>query len=172
MDIATLRRLIEAVHPNALATDWDAPEARARIWYTSAEKLEPRLAERAEEAELDAYAHPLCPGHDAAALHRALEQESGPIAAFLLRAPDHRHTVRRVQIAAEHPYAEIRDNTTHASMAPIDLLRAKLSFFGATRFDPRSDRWLRITMFQNAPYPDDLAHADPDDWSYPPLASR
>lgn len=167
MDVATLRALIEAVHPRALATDWDAPEARARIWYTSAEKQEPRLGERAEE-DLDAYAHPLCPGFDAAQLHMALEGETGPVAAFLLRAPEHRHTVRRVQIAADHPFAEIRDNTTHAEMAPIDLLRAKLSFFGATRFDPRSDRWLRITMFQNAPYPDDLAQSDPDGWSYPP----
>ncbi len=171
MDVAELRALIEAVHPRALATDWDAPEARARIWYTSAEKQEPRLGERAE-ADLDAYAHPLCPGHDAAQLHRALAGESGPVAAFVLRAPQHRHTVRRVQIAAEHPYGEIRDNTTHAAMVPIDLLRAKLSFFGATRFDPRSDRWIRITMFANAPYPDDLAQGDADDWSYPPPVAR
>ncbi len=169
MDVATLRTMIEAVHPRALATDWHAPEARARVWYTSAEKLEPRLGERAQE-DLDAYAQPLCPAHDAAQLHHALAQESGPIAAFLLRAPQHRHTVRRLQIAGDHPYAEIRDNTIHARMAPIDLLRAKLSFFGATRFDPRSDRWLRITMFQGAPYPDELAQANADDWSYPALS--
>lgn len=168
MDVAALRTLVETVHPRALQTDWDAPEACARVWYTSAEKLEPRLGERAEE-DLDAYAHALCPAHDAAKLHAALTGETGPIAVFLLRAPEHRHTVRRVQMAAENAYAEIRDNTTHADMAPIDLLRAKLSFFGATRFDPRSDRWLRITMFQNAPYPDELPHADPDGWSYPAL---
>lgn len=168
MDIAQVRTLIERIHPRALTTDWDAPEACARVWYTSAEKLEPRLGERAEE-DLDAYAQALCPSHDAAKLHAALAQETGPIATFLLRAPEHRHTVRRLQLAATHPYAEIRDNTTHAEMAPIDLLRAKLSFFGATRFDPRSDRWLRITMFQNAPYPDELAGADPDGWSYPSL---
>lgn len=168
MDVAALRALIERIHPRALQTDWTAPEARARIWYTSEEKLEPRLAERAEE-DLDAYAHALCPAYDAALLHTALTPAQGPIAAFLMRAPEHRHTVRRLQLAAAHPYAEIRDNTTHATMAPIDLLRAKLSFFGATRFDPRSDRWLRITMFQNAPYPDELAIADPDGWSYPTL---
>jgi len=54
-------------------------------------------------------------------------------------------------------------------MLPIDLLRCKLSFFGATKFDPRSDRWVRITMFQGAPFPDELAGADPDDLAYPPL---
>lgn len=168
MEIAEVRALIERLHPRALATDWDAPEACARVWYTSAEKLEPRLGERAEE-DLDAYENALCPAHDAARLYNALAGQEGPIAGFLLRAPEHRHTLRRLQLAASHPYAEIRDNTTHADMAPIDLLRAKLSFFGATRFDPRSDRWLRITMFQHAPYPDELAHCDPDDWSYPPL---
>jgi hypothetical protein len=45
-------------------------------------------------------------------------------------------------------------------MLPIDLLRCKLAFFGATRFDPRSDRWVRISLFQGAPYPDDLKPGD------------
>ena len=36
---------------------------------------------------------------------------------------------------------------------PIDMLRLKLSFFGAIKFDPRSDKWLRICMFQGAPLP-------------------
>ncbi len=167
-DVSDLRAVIEAVHPDALTTDWDAPEAQARVWYVSEEKLEPRLGERAEE-DLDPYAQPLCPARDAAALHAALEGERGTVADFLMRHPQHRHTVRRLQIAEDHPFAEVRDNTTHAEMAPIDLLRAKLSFFGATRFDPRSDRWLRITMFQNAPFPGELASADPDGWSYPAL---
>ena len=54
-------------------------------------------------------------------------------------------------------------------MVPIDLLRCKLSFFGATRFDPRSDRWLRITMYKGVPFPDELDSLDPDDLFYPPL---
>ena len=33
------------------------------------------------------------------------------------------------------PYAEIQDNTIAADMQPIDLLRCKLSFFGASKFD-------------------------------------
>ncbi|WP_341860967.1 hypothetical protein [Gymnodinialimonas sp. 57CJ19] len=170
MDVATVAALIERIHPGALQSDWTAPEARARIWYTSEEKLEPRLGERAEE-DLEPYANALCPAHDAARLYADLSGQTGPIAPFLLHHPEHRHTVRRLQLAATHPYAEIRDNMTHADMAPIDLLRAKLSFFGATRFDPRSDRWLRITMFQNAPFAHELPHTDPDDWSYPPLGS-
>ena len=83
--------------------------------------------------------------------------------------PEHRHIVRRVQLINGLDYAEIRDNTIAADMMPIDLLRCKLSFFGATKFDPRSDRWLRITMYQGAPFPDELANLDPDDLVYTPL---
>ena len=79
------------------------------------------------------------------------------VAAFLLRHPEHRHIVRRAQIASRFPYAEIRDNTISAALLPIDLLRCKLSFFGATHFDPRSDRWVRINMFQGAPFPHELS---------------
>ena len=46
------------------------------------------------------------------------------------------------------------------AMRPIDLLRCKLAFFGATRFDPRSDRWLRISLFQGAPFPEELGASE------------
>ena len=75
---------------------------------------------------------------------------------------------RRAQIAARYPYAEIRDNTISSDLMPIDLLRCKLAFFGATHFDPRSDRWVRINMFRDAPFPDELSCGPADDWSYPP----
>jgi hypothetical protein len=76
--------------------------------------------------------------------------------------------VRRLQLACRLPYAEIQDNLIAADMVPVDLLRCKLSFFGATRFDPRSDRWVRITMFQDAPFPDEFDEQPADDWVYPP----
>ena len=75
--------------------------------------------------------------------------------------------MRRAQVNARAPYGEIRDNTIAADMLPIDMLRAKLSFFGATRFDPRSDRWVRISMYAGAPYPEDLTPATADLWVYP-----
>jgi hypothetical protein len=50
---------------------------------------------------------------------------------------------------------------------PIDMLRCKLSFFGATKFDPRSDRWVRICMFSGAPYPDEMTPTSCDLWVYP-----
>jgi hypothetical protein len=170
MSVGDLHRAIERDYGWALGVDYAERRASARFWYVSEEKLEPRLGERYEEpgAELE---QPLAVGRDIAALHAALGPRSGDetIAAFLLVHPALRHVVRRVQTGMRHPYAEIRDNLIGAAMRPIDLLRCKLSFFGATRFDPKSDRWIRITLFQNAPYPDELATSDPDDWAYPPL---
>jgi hypothetical protein len=94
-----------------------------------------------------------------------------PIAEFLRHHPEHRHSIRRAQISAAAPYAEIRDNTISATVLPIDMLRAKLSFFGATHFDPRSDRWVRICMYAGAPYPDELTTGNADLWVYPEVQS-
>ena len=152
-----LGRLIRETHGWALGTDFATPEAQARFWYVSAEKLEPRLGERWAESGAD-LEQPLAFGRDAAGLLAALAEvpEAMIVADFLAAHPDQRHVVWRVQIAARYPYAEIRDNLVDAAMRPIDLLRCKLSFFGATRFDPRSDRWLRISLFRDAPFPDEL----------------
>ena len=32
---------------------------------------------------------------------------------------------------------------------------------------PKSDRWMRITLFQNAPLPEEVGRSDPDDWALP-----
>jgi len=169
MPVPALRAILEDIYAWALEIDWTRREAQARVWYTSEAKLEPRVGERFEEP-IEPYEQPLCPGRDAARLYADLAQEpDGPLAAFLLRHPEHRHIARRAQVAAHFPYAEIRDNTIDAAMLPIDLLRAKLSFFGACHFDPRSDRWVRINMYQNAPFPHELASGDADDWTYPQL---
>jgi len=155
----------------AIERDFDAPQAQARFWYVSEEKLEPRLGERASEPG-GALEHPLATARDVAALQSDLIEadEDEPVAGFLLRHPEHRHAVRRVQIAKMHPYAEIRENLIGADLRPIDLLRCKLAFFGATRFDPRSDRWVRISLFPGAPFPEELARASEDDWIYAAFA--
>jgi len=150
--------------------DFEAEEANARVWYVSEEKLEPRLGERYQEP-IEPYEQPLAPARDASRFIRDLSIWNGQetIAAFLMKHPQHRHMVRRAQLVFKKPYAEIRDNTISSTVMPIDLLRCKLSFFGATKFDPRSDRWVRITMYQGAPFPDELDRLDPDDLAYPPL---
>ncbi|WP_454273388.1 hypothetical protein [Roseovarius sp. MBR-154] len=161
MRVAELRDILQAQYDWAIDTDYSDPAHCARFWYISEEKLEPRLGERFEEEDASREL-PLDTGRQAAALWHALQEEDGdgPLAHFLLAHPEHRLMVRRVQTTVRHPFAEIRDNLIDADMLPIDLLRCKLAFFGATRFDPRSDRWVRISLFQGAPYPDDLNRGD------------
>ncbi|WP_424943878.1 hypothetical protein [Aliiroseovarius crassostreae] len=168
MSIGDLRALLRDVYAWALDTNWQAPENRARAWYVSEEKLEPRLGERFEEP-IEEYEQPLAPGRDAAQLYKALSHwpDAAQVADFLLRHPEHRHVLRRAQIVGRAPYAEIRDNTISDQVLPIDMLRCKLAFFGATQFDPRSDRWVRICMYGNAPLPTELTPDNADFWVFP-----
>ena len=148
----------------ALAPDYTQRENCAQFWYVSEEKLEPRLGNRFAEdgAELES---PLDIARQVKALSADLEGADGDVATFLRAYPQHRSAVRRVQTLDRHPYAEIRDNLIGAQCRPIDMLRCKLSFFGAAKFDPKSDRWTRINLAQGAPLFDELARAD--DWFLP-----
>lgn len=168
MSVSAVRALLHQSFGWALDLDWSDPANCARAWYVSEEKLEPRMGERFEEP-IAAYEQPLAPARDAAAAFSALEawDPADAVALFLLHHPEHRHTVRRAQMGRVAPYGEIRDNTISKSVMPVDMLRAKLSFFGATHFDPRSDRWVRICMYAGAPYPEELTSGNADLWVYP-----
>ncbi len=157
MTIAALRECLKTRYDWALAIDFTDPDNTARFWYVSEEKLEPRLGERAQEAGAD-LEQPLCIARLVQELHSTLDgwDDASTVAAFLMQHPEHRFALRRVQITARHPFAEVRDNLIAADMLPIDLMRCKLAFFGASHFDPRSDKWVRISLFQHLPYPSDL----------------
>lgn len=157
MTIGTLREIVATSYRWAGQVDYDMPSHSARFWYVSEDKLEPRLGERFDEAGAERE-QPLDIGRQIQQLARALQPQPDKqlVGHFLLAHPAYRHVVRRVQLAPTHAFAEIRDNLIASDMLPIDLLRCKLAFFGATRFDPRSDRWVRISLFQDMPYPDEL----------------
>ena len=168
MTVANLRASIQNRYVWALARDYDIPEEQQYFWYYSEDKLEPRLSDRYTEpgAELEM---PLAFGRDIAALENELANviPSTSVAIFLLAHPEFRHLVRRVQTTEHFPYGEIHDSLIASEVRPIDLLRFKLAFFGASKFDPKSDLWTRITMFQGAPMPDELDQAKADDWAFP-----
>lgn len=166
--VGELHQAIKDTYDWALEMDFTKAQAQHKYWYVSENKLEPRVGERAMLASAGDREMPITIGRDIHALIKdilAVPQDQS-IADFLLHHPEHRHCVRRVQIARQFPYSEIRDNLIDAESLPLDMLRCKLSFFGATRFDPKSDLWTRITMFQHAPVPTELASADADRWVY------
>ncbi len=143
-------------------------EAHQSFWYTSEEKLEPRLGNRYEE-DGAALEMPFAIPFYIRELRAALSEYPGEMSAaeLLLSHPHLRYIVRRIQTIAEFPYGEIQDNLVDAATRPIDLLRCKLSFFGASKFDPKSDKWTRITLYQGAPHAGQLATGDADDWLFP-----
>jgi hypothetical protein len=154
MSVAALRAILETHYAWALDIDFDQPNQARQFWYVSEEKLEPRLGDRFAEEGAD-LEQPLCIARLAKSLYEALTAwpSEQSVAAFLLSEPDHRLMVRRAQQAPAYPFAEVRDNLIADDMLPIDLMRCKLAFFGATHFDPRSDKWVRISLFSGAPYP-------------------
>lgn len=167
-DTEALRANIRDHFNWALVPDYDADTSCGQFWYVSEAKQEPRLGLRFSEpgAELES---PLDIGRQIKSLNAALPEQSKPVSAFLTDHPQHAMAVDRVQLGAVHPYAEIRDNLIATSCLPIDMLRCKLSFFGASKFDPKSDRWTRITLCQGAPLADELTETA-DDWWLPVFA--
>ena len=164
--VGELRNIIEDKYPNILDIDFKKKENNQNFWFISKNKEEPRLADRFDEhgSELE---QPLAIARDIKKLHEKLlaSQNNLTIAVFLSHNSKLRHVVRRAFIVEKFPYSEIQDNTIGKSIMPIDMLRLKLSFFGALKFDPRSDKWLRICMFQGAPLPSELKNYD-EQWVY------
>ena len=164
--VQELKNIIETRYPNILDINFDQKENYQNFWFISKNKEEPRLADRFQEhgAELE---QPLAIARDIKKLYEKLlsEKNDTSIAQFLSSNSELRHVVRRAFIIEKFPYSEIQDNTIGKNIVPIDMLRLKLSFFGALKFDPRSDKWLRICMFQGAPLPNELKNYD-EQWVY------
>ncbi len=164
--VEELRNIIEEKYPNILDINFEEKENNKNFWFISKNKEEPRLADRFEEhgSELE---QPLAIARDIKKLYDKLlvSKNNLTIAEFLTSNSELRHVVRRAFIVEKFPYSEIQDNTIGKDLMPIDMLRLKLSFFGALKFDPRSDKWLRICMFQGAPLPNELKSYD-EQWVY------
>ena len=165
----TVQELLEIVkirYSNILDISFDQKENHQNFWFISKNKEEPRIGDRYidEGSDLE---QPLAIARDINKLYEAVftKKNSSKIGKFLKDNNHLRHVVRRAFIAEKFPYSEIQDNTIGSKLVPIDMLRLKLSFFGAIKFDPRSDKWLRICMFQGAPLPSELGNFD-DKWIY------
>ncbi len=171
MSVHELKRLIERNYDWAITMDFENSAAEHFFWYWSAEKLEPRLGVRNIEPGDDREMR-IDVAREVYYLYQRLSQLDNhrldqTVAEFLLENPNWRRIIQRIQSLASYPYAEVRDNIIAEHCLPINLLRCKLSIFGASKFDPKSDRWTRITLFQGAPLADELVTDNVDDWSFP-----
>ena len=164
--VEELRNILEQNYSEILKIDFKKQENNQNFWFISKNKEEPRVGKRFEIDGSD-LEQPLAIARDIKKLYETIftQKNSLKIGRFLTNNNHLRHVVRRAFITEKFPYAEIQDNTIGDKVIPIDMLRLKLSFFGALKFDPRSDKWLRICMFQGAPLPQELKNFD-QQWVY------
>ena len=170
MTLAELKSLIETHYDWALDIDFSKPEAKQTFWYRSEEKMEPRLGDCSLEPGADKQM-PLGIGYLVRQCYDQLQafadNEQATCAEFLLQQPQSRGIVRRIQAMSQTLFGEIRANLLDKEVLPMHLLRAKLAFFGVSKFDPRSKLWVRNTMFQGAPLLEDIGKPFADDWFMP-----
>ncbi|NAW56306.1 MULTISPECIES: hypothetical protein [unclassified Vibrio] len=158
----------------SIDADYSLPENNYWFWYRSQDKEEPRLGVRGEEIGEEREL-PLDIGRQVNRLYRTLQkcQSETSLAEFLLTKPQYRAITRRVWTLGNRAMGDIQMNVLRKDALPMHLLRCKLAIFGATKFDPRSDRWVRVTFFQGAPLLDEIH--DPnhtDTWIFPIMPER
>jgi len=168
MEISDLKKIIKIYYNWAINIDFTKPKSQYHFWYYSEDKLEPRFGSRKNDSGSD-QEMPLAIGRDVNDLNEVLLNNKDDILVgqFVLENPQFRHIIRRIQNTLQAPYSEIQDNLLDESMMPLNLLRFKLAFFGASKFDPKSNLWTRISMYQGAPMPENLSADGFDSWYFP-----
>ena len=173
-NISSLIQYIRSSYKWALDIDFTNKKNLHLFWYISEEKLEPRLGERFNEsgAELE---QPLGIGQMTNELYNFLiihkETHNNNVGKFLIHYPKFRGIIRRIQTLKNYNHGEVNDNILAKDTMPINMLRFKLSFFGASRYDPKSDRWLRVSFFAGAPFYNDLESKNAENWGFATMNS-
>ena len=165
--VKDLKGKIKSHYSWALKYDFTQKKENYWFWYVSEDKGEPRLGIRdvdnGSELEL-----PLDIARQVSKLDERLStiENNEQVTKFLLENPQYSSIIRRVWTMGNCNMGEIQSNVLNEEFLPMDLLRAKLAMFGATKFDPRSDRWVQVTFFQSAPLIDEIHNGE---WLFPQL---
>ena len=167
-----LIQIINDKYSWALKINIKNPDENFYFWYTSQAKLEPRLGatqiDHGKEKQLP-FDIPQQVQNALKILTKLPDDMTGAEAMIL--HPEIRNIIKRVIINENFPFSEIQNNLVGKKVRPIDLLRCKLSFFGATKYDPKSNLWTRITLFQGAPLPHQLQEENATEWLFPYLVN-
>jgi hypothetical protein len=168
MSLSELKEVVADSYQWATTIDFSLEESQHHFWYYSEDKLEPRFGSKGVDDGVEKEM-PLAIGRDVHDLNEKLSETSNAttLSDFVMSYPQFRHIIRRIQNTFVRPYSEVQDNLLSETMRPLDLLRFKLAFFGASKFDPKSNLWTRISMYQGAPMPDQLSEPNHDCWSFP-----
>jgi hypothetical protein len=161
MSLKHIMTIIESHYSWIKQFDFTNPSDDYYFWYYSENKDEPRLGVKTEDAGIENQM-PLGIAKDVNRCKKLLEIdiENGVenIAQFLIQHPLMRSIVKRIQyMGQDEKISDIHINTLGKDILPTDLLRCKLALLGATKFDPKSDKWVKVTFFQGCPLSTDLS---------------
>ncbi|MFB9949200.1 hypothetical protein ACFFP0_10095 [Rhizobium puerariae] len=164
----SLADLIRQEYRWALGTDMSGREAYKYVWYKSETAEEPRRGAREEVPDALDLGLDVCGGIQS--LHADLGKVDGKlsIARFLMRHPQHRHMVARIQSLRGLGYHTPHANINAEEFVPIDLVRLmNVGFHGIDKTRDFLSRNLRGVLYHGAPTPDDLRSGYTGTWYYP-----
>jgi hypothetical protein len=168
--IHNIIKIIKLKYSWALRLDLTKDSENFFFWYTSETKSEPRLGNRFADEGVEKEL-PFDIPHQIQKCLKILITlpKKMSVSEAIINHPEIRLIIRRILIKENYSYSEIQDNLIGSLTKPKDMLRCKLSFFGASKYDPKSNLWTRITLFQGAPLPHQINKKRSCDWLFPIL---
>ncbi|MBW6425118.1 hypothetical protein KX729_27105 [Rhizobium sp. XQZ8] len=166
--VEDLKALVRDEYQWALDTDMSAPDAYKYVWYKSETAEEPRRGAREEVPEALDLGLDICGSIQS--LFSDLDEEDGAqsVARFLMKHPEHRYMVARIQSLRGQGYHTPRANINAEAFVPIDLVRLmNVGIHGIDKTRDFLSRNLRGVLYHGAPTPDDLRAGYSGTWYYP-----
>lgn len=166
--IAAVLSTIETDYAWALSVDMTAPGAYSYIWYKSETAEEPRRGARDEAPDALDLGLDICGMVQTLKADIEREPQDLTVARFLLKYPQHRYTVARLQGLRGCGYHTPMANINAEDFVPIDLVRLmNVGFHGIDKTKDYLNRNLRGVLFHGAPTPDDIRSGAAGTWFYP-----
>ncbi len=166
--IEDLAALVRQDYQWALDVDMSGPDAYKYVWYKSETAEEPRRGAREEVPDALDLGLDVCGNIQALLADLNAEDRTLSVARFLLKHPQHRYMVSRVQSLKGHEYHTPRANINSEAFVPIDLVRLmNVGIHGIDKSRDFLSRNLRGVLYHGAPTPDDLRAGYTGTWYYP-----
>lgn len=166
--LESLGALIRQDYDWALETDMSPPDAYKYVWYKSETAEEPRRGAREEVPEALDLGLDICGGVQSLMADISAEAPGMTVARFLLKNPQHRHLVARIQSLRGKHFHTPRANINAEAFVPIDLVRLmNCGIHGVDKTRDFLNRNLRGVLYHGAPTPDEIRSGYTGTWFYP-----
>ncbi|WP_269933117.1 hypothetical protein [Aminobacter sp. HY435] len=166
--LESLGALIRKDYDWALKTDMSSPDAYKYVWYKSETAEEPRRGAREEVPEALDLGLDVCGGIQALTADMADEDAGMTVARFLLKYPQHRFLVARIQSLRGKHFHTPRANINAEDFVPIDLVRLmNCGIHGVDKTRDFLNRNLRGVLYHGAPTRDEIRTGYTGTWFYP-----